>query len=112
MKDDSGEVISKKVLDWLTGLITLAAALTTIFGVFFSEERAKPLAFVVALLLVLISGSVFIYQRRRAAKLKIAESQELLSATAALRGLLPFEEGDQLPGRARDVQELYTLGKK
>ena len=109
LKDDSGEAISKRVLDWLTGLITLAAALTTIFGVFFSEEKAKPLAFGIAFLLVLLSGGVFIYQRRRAAKLKITESLEPLSATAALRGLLPFEEGDQLPGRARDVQELYTL---
>jgi conflict system STAND superfamily ATPase/sulfatase-modifying factor enzyme 1 len=109
LKDDDGEVISKRVLDWLTGLITLAAALTTIFGVFFSEENAKPLAFGLALLLIVVSSGVFLYQRRQAAKLKITESPEPLSPSATLRGLLPFEEGDQLPGRARDIQELYTF---
>jgi len=110
LKDDSGEVISKKVLDWVTGIITLAAALSTVIGVFFSDDKkAQQFAYIAAFVLIAISGAIFIYQRRRAARLKIAESLEPLSASAALRGLLPFEEGDQLPGRARDVQELYTL---
>jgi formylglycine-generating enzyme required for sulfatase activity len=108
---DDGEAIPKKILDWVTGVITLAAALSTIIGVFFSgdDQKIQRFAYIAALLLLIISGIVFFYQRRRAAKLKIAESPEPLSATAALRGLLPFEEGDQLPGRARDIQELYTL---
>ena len=107
-KDDSSEVISKKMLDWLTGITSLAAALSTIFSAFLSDEK-KPLAYGIAFLLVIISGGIIVYQRRRAAKLKIAEASEPLSASAALRGLLPFEEGDELPGRGRDVQDLYTL---
>lgn len=109
LKDD-GEGISKRILDWWTGIITLAAALSTIIGVFFSDDKkAQQFAYIVAVVLIVVSGAIYLYQRRRAARLKIAESLEPLSASAALRGLLPFEEGDQLPGRARDVQEIYTL---
>ena len=108
-KDDDGEIISKTVLDWLTRVGAIAAALATLFAVFLSEEQAKPLAFGVAIALVAGSSVVFLYRRRRAAQLKIAEAPEPLQPHAALRGLLPFEEGDELPGRARDVQELNTL---
>jgi HEAT repeat protein len=117
-KDGSDETISKNVVDWLNqvgGLISaisgIAAALAAIFGLFFPNlgEDAQRITLGMAGVLAIGSGAVYLYQRRRAAKLKIAESLEPLSATAALRGLLPFEEGDQLPGRARDVQELYTL---
>ena len=109
LKND-GEGISKRILDWLTGIITLAAALSTIIGVFFSDDKkAQQFAYIAAFVLIVVSGTIFFYQRRRAAKLKIAESLEPLSASAALRGLLPFEDGDQLPGRSRDVQEIYTL---
>ena len=109
LKND-GEGISKRILDWLTGIITLAAAFSTIIGVFFSDDKkAQQFAYIAAFLLIVVSGAIFFYQRRRAARLKIGESLEPLSASAALRGLLPFEEGDELPGRARDVQELYTL---
>ncbi len=109
IKDDDGDVISKQILDWLTRIGAIAAALATVFAVFLSEEQAKPLAFAVAILLVAGSSVIFLYRRHRAARFKIADSLEPLALSAALRGLLPFEEGDQLPGRARDVQELYTL---
>jgi HEAT repeat protein len=109
-QDDGGEVISKRVLDWLAGVGAIATLLATIFGLFLDNAKnAQLYAFGVAILLAVVSSGVYFYQRRRAAKLKIAESLEPLSATASLRGLLPFEEGDQLPGRGRDVQELYTL---
>ena len=95
LKDDGGEAISKRVLDWLTGVGAIATLLATIFGLFLDEKNAKLYAFGMALFLAVISSTVYFYQRRRTAKLKIAESLEPLSATAALRGLLPFEEGDQ-----------------
>ncbi len=99
-KDDGGEAISKRVLDWLTGVGAIATLLATIFGLVLDDEKnAQLYAFGVAILLAIVSSGVFLYQRRRAAKLKIAESLEPVSATAALRGLSPFEEGDQLPGR-------------
>lgn len=118
LKDDGDKTISKNVLDWLNqvgGLISaitgIAAALAAIFGLFFPNlgEDAQRITLGVAGILAVGSGAVYFYRYRRAAKLKIAESLEPLSATAALRGLLPFEEGDQLPGRARDIQEIYTL---
>jgi len=110
MKDDSSEIISKNILNWLTGIITLAAALSTVIGVFFSDDKkAQQFAYIAAFVLIVVSGAIYFFQRRHAAKLKIAESSEPLSASAALRGLLPFEDGDELPGRARDVQEIYTL---
>lgn len=109
LKDDGGDTISKNVLDWLTRVGAIATVLATILGLFVSEDNAKKIAFVVAGVLAIGSGAVYFYQRRRAAKLKIAESLEPLAPSAALRGLLPFEEGDQLPGRSRDVLDLYTL---
>ncbi|MBI3913966.1 MAG: ATP-binding protein [Chloroflexi bacterium] len=108
-KEDGGEILSKNLLDWLTRVGAIATALATIIGVFFPSDEAKRAAFAVAILLAVGSGAVFYYQRRRAARFKIAEALEPLAPSAALRGLLPFEEGDALPGRARDVQELYTL---
>ena len=83
MKDDSGEIISKKILDWLTGIITLAAALSTVIGVFFSDDKkAQQFAYIAAVVLIVVSGAIYFYQRRRMAKLKIAESLEPLSASA------------------------------
>ncbi len=109
LKDDDGQILSKNVLDGLTRVGAIAAALATLFAVFLSEEQAKPLAFGVAIVLVAGSSVVFLYRRRRAARLKIVEAPEPLQPHAALRGLLPFEEGDELPRRARDIQELNTL---
>jgi len=109
IKGDGSEGISKKFLDWITGVSAIATILTTIFGLFGDNKKAQLWAFVAAIILALISSGIYLYQRRRAAKLKIAELQEPLSASAALRGLLPFEEGDELPGRGRDVQDIFTL---
>ncbi|HLP80800.1 MAG TPA: NACHT domain-containing protein, partial [Nitrosomonas sp.] len=36
-------------------------------------------------------------------------TSEPLASRSSLRGLLPFEDGDDLPGRSRDIQSLYTL---
>ncbi|HEU0291824.1 MAG TPA: ATP-binding protein [Anaerolineales bacterium] len=108
-KGDDSEVISKRFLDWLTGVSAIATILTTIFGLVGDNETAKVWAFGAAIVLALTSSGIYFYQRRRAAKLRISESLEPLSATAALRGLLPFEEGDDLPGRGRDVQDIHTL---
>jgi len=109
-QDDGSETISKNIINWLTGIVAIATLLGGILGLIIGNEKyANQLAYVAALLIGIVSSGVFFYQRRRTAKLKISESIEPVSPTAALRGLLPFEEGDQLPGRARDIQELYTL---
>jgi len=110
-KEDDGELFSQTVLDWLTWIGAIAAALATIFGVFFPDlnQDAQRLAYGVAILLVAGSATGYYYQRRRVTRFKISEPLEPLASSAALRGLLPFEEADALPGRARDVQELYTL---
>ncbi|MGH2523057.1 MAG: hypothetical protein ACRDH2_11190 [Anaerolineales bacterium] len=106
-KDDEGDVVPKRVLDWLTWAGGIATALATIFALFFPNlgEDAQRLAYGAAFLLLAASAAVFYYRRRRAARYKIAELLEPLASSAALRGLLPFEEGDLLPGRTRDVQE-------
>lgn len=49
------------------------------------------------------------WQRGRSARLRAEPLPAPVTPSAALRGLLPFEEGEPLPGRAHDVQELFTL---
>ncbi len=107
--DENGEGISKSILDWLTRVGLIATTLVAILSLIFREEDAKKIAYGVAILLAIISSAIIYYQHLRAKRLKIAELPEPLLPSAALRGLLPFEEGDQLPGRAREVQTLYTL---
>jgi len=117
-KDDNGEILSKSVLDWLTRLGAIATALTTIFALFFPNlgDDAKRLAYAVAILLLVGSGAVYYYQRRRVGRVEGVETVEVLpeveepsAPTAILRGSLPFEEGDLLPLRGKDIQQLYTL---
>ncbi len=109
IKDDDGEIISKNVLNWLTWIGALATALAAVLTLIIPDESAKRLSFFGALALAVAVAAIVYYRRRRTARLKFTESTEPLQASAALRGLLPFEEGDNLPGRARDVQGLYTL---
>jgi len=110
LKDGDGETISKNIVNWLTGIVAIATLLGGIFGLITGDEKyANQLAYIIALLIGVVSSAVFIFQRRRAARLKVADSAEPLSASAALRGLLPFEEGDELPGRGRDAQDIFTL---
>ena len=112
-KDDDGEIISKNILDWLTRVGAIATALAAIFAVFLSEEQARPLAFGVAILLAVGSSAVFLYRRRRAARLRIAKSTEPLQPRAALHGLLPFEETERAAREMAQVepeQPARTIG--
>jgi HEAT repeat protein len=108
-KNGDNELSSKRILELLTYVTAVGGALATIIGVFFPSDEAKRVAFAMAILLAISSGAVFYWQRRRAARMRISEPFEPLAPSAALRGLLPFEEGDTLPGRGRDVQDIYTL---
>ena len=111
--DDDGEIISKTVLDWLTRVGAIATALAAIFAMFLSEEQARPLAFGVAILLAVGSSAVFLYRRRRAARLRIAKSTEPLQPRAALHGLLPFEETERAAREMAQVepeQPARTIG--
>ena len=109
LKDKDDEKTLKKLLDWLAAIGGVAAFLVGILTVFIDEDNAKKIAWGVAIVLAIVSSIILFIQRQREKKLKIAEASEPLSPTATLRGLLPFEDGNQLPGRGRDVQDLYTL---
>jgi len=109
LKDKDDEKTLKKLLDWLAAIGGVAAFLVGILTLFLDEDNAKKIAWGIAIVLAITSSVILFIQRQREKKLKIAEAVEPLSPTATLRGLLPFEDGDQLPGRGRDVQDLYTL---
>ncbi|MBI1877346.1 MAG: ATP-binding protein, partial [Chloroflexi bacterium] len=101
---------TKSTLEWLTWIGAVGAALTTVIGVFVpSEVFAKQAAFAIALVLGVIFGVALYYRRRRAARAFFKEPLPPADARAALRFLLPFEEGDELPGRAGEAQDLYTM---
>ena len=109
---NNGDFVSQNVLDWLTRVGGIATALTTIIGLFFqNNEEAQRIAYGLAILLGTASLAIYYYRRQRAKRFAIPKVAEPLAPTAALRGLLPFEEGDELPGRARDAQDLITLVK-
>jgi hypothetical protein len=108
-EENESEYFSKWILDWLTRVGAIAAVLVPIIAQFFPDQDAQRLAYAAAILLLGGSAAIYWYQRRRNARLAIAEPPEQLAPTAALRGLLPFEEGDELHGRAHDEQLLYTL---
>jgi uncharacterized protein (UPF0147 family) len=110
-EENQGERFSKSLLHWLTVVGAIATALTTIVAILFPNlgDNAQRFAYALAILLLAGSAGIFAYQRWRQARLAITEPARQLAPTAALRGLLPFEDGDQLRGRAHDVQQLYTL---
>lgn len=110
MKEKDEEKLSKVVLDWLTNIVTFITILAGILGVFLPDQtNAEKYAWGLFIPLAVLSA-IFIYLRySRLQKKKIAKVTQPLAASATLRGLLPFEDGDPLPGRGRDVQDLYTL---
>ncbi len=116
LSDEDVDQLSKATLNALTrvGAIiaaigAIAAGLAVVLGLFFVKETAQQVAYATAILLAVSSAALFYFQRQRAARHQIREALEPLTPTASLRGLLPFEEGDELPGRRRDIQDLYTL---
>lgn len=108
--NEESDFIPKTILDWITRVGAIGTILVGIFGAFLPEENAKRFAWGVAFLLAIASTTVYFYKRHRTANLlKTAESLESLAPSATLRGLLPFEDGDELPGRSRDIQGINTL---
>ncbi len=114
--DDSRSPFSG--LEWLErlgsivgGVTVVAGALAWIVAFFFPDvrESAQSYATLGAILIAVGGFAFFFYRRRRARRYKIAPSAAPTEPSAALRGLLPFEEGDHLPGRAQDAQQLFTL---
>ncbi len=118
-KDNDDETISKSIADSLarisgilTALLALAGSVAAFIASVTSNDPIQQIAGMIATLFLIAAICLFAisyFQRKRKARLRFTESLEPLAASAALRGLLPFEEGDQLPGRRRDVQEIYTL---
>lgn len=110
-EEHENEGFSKGILNWLTLIGAVGAALSTIVAVLFPNigDNAQRIAYALTIVFFVGSAGIFAYQKRRKSRLTLTEPVEPLATTAALRGLLPFEEGDQLRGRAHDVQQLYTL---
>jgi hypothetical protein len=99
----------KKILEWVTWIVGVGTGLTTVIAVFLPEAFAKRVAFGIALILVAIFSAAFYYRRVLAARALPQEPTTPGEARAALRFLFPFEDGDELPGRAIEVQDLYTM---
>ena len=100
------ETIRKEILEWLTYITAIGGALAAIFGVFFPGDEAKRVAFLIAIPFVMTLVVVIYLRRQRVERPKCVE---LPGGKVVLRGLLPFEEGDELPERSQDVRDLYTL---
>jgi HEAT repeat protein len=107
-KDDGN--ISSKVMDWLTNIVTVVTIIVGLLSVVnVKEEEANKTAWTIFIFALMIVGTYQIYRYRRYQKLKIVEELVPITPTATLRGLLPFEDGDQLLGRRHNIQDLYTL---
>jgi hypothetical protein len=103
--------LTKQVVDWSQRIAAIGVALTTIVGALLAEDQvlAKQIAFAAAVLLVPVVPAAAWYRRRRATANALDEPPDSELARATLRFLLPFEDGDPLPGRASDVRDLYTM---
>ena len=110
MDNNKPTIFTDEVSTWLTRITGIGASLAAIFAVFFpqSGDTTKKVAFAVAILLGLCAIGLVAYSRRRSFRLNVAPGEPIPS-TAILRGLLPFEDGDQLLGRSGDLQALNTL---
>lgn len=107
--EESSKQFLEKLRGWFAAIAALAVALGAILGAFLAEETANRVALSAAVVVALVVAGVFGYRSWRASKLKVHESVEPLSEKAVLRGLLPFEAGDQLFGRDQVLAQLYTL---
>lgn len=116
--DNGGQTIFEKVSRWLTQISGLLSAITAVAAVIAfiittlipnSDQNWQWISLIVAILLALIRGLVFILEHRQTTQSLATGSTERFALTATLRGLLPFEDGQELPGRARDLQDLFTL---
>lgn len=105
-------------LQWLervggivAGIGVIATALAFVIGQLFpgNEAAAQTIGTAAATLLAGGSGAFFYFRWRRAQRFKVPQWRDPPGHTAALRGLLPFEQGDDLPGRKQDAQYLATL---
>jgi HEAT repeat protein len=116
--DSGGQTIFEKVSQWLTQVSGLLSAITAVAAIIafiittlipHADQNSRWISLIVAALLALIRGLVYVLERRQKTQLRVTGSTERFAPTATWRGPLPFEEGQQLPGRARNVQDLFTL---
>jgi hypothetical protein len=96
----------KSFQDRISALLAVVTTLLALLTIFLPENTAKGLAGIVALL-----GLSFWVWRFYQSLRKFRESYEKVAQLprSALRGLLPFEEGDELFGRNSDVMSLSAI---
>jgi hypothetical protein len=107
-QDTDGTILSKRILEWLTFITAAGGALATIISAVSGGDAKRP-AYAIAILFAMGLIIVIYLRRRRTRRLQIPEPIEPLGPSAALRGLLPFQEGEELPGRTQDVRDLFAL---
>ncbi len=97
------------LLNWLKWVSGVGALLGPIFALLFPNlgTNAQRLAIGLAILLGIGWAAISYYERQRSRPLLPPPPPP--DPKAGLRGLLPFEEGDQLFGREQDVRDLFTL---
>ncbi len=107
--DDPKSNPSDSLSPWLTRITSWGASLAIIIGGIFPKlgSRGQIVAFSIAGLLGITWA--FLTYRKKWRKVQSTYTEEVVSPTALLRGLLPFEDGDHLYGRAGDLQSLCTI---
>ena len=104
--DASTAKVTDPISDWLSKVSAWGVLLVSITGVFFPGQTAKIIAYSIALALGGVWAVLAYKKRTRSVS---SRSDENISPTAMLRGLLPFEDGDRLIGRGPDLQAVSTI---
>jgi hypothetical protein len=104
----SPETSWETVWKWVERVSWVLAIFSAIYVSTGPVDQTKTLFIIAGLVLVFIGAGLYIY-RKNLNHLKSARLVKPLSPTAALRGLLPFEDGQYLPGREHDAQNFNTI---
>jgi hypothetical protein len=97
------------LLPWIQRAGALAVALTSWIAAFLPiyPGLARPIAYSLAAIIT-VASAVWFYRSRPRVAAKPFPSTPLTEDTQ-LRGLLPFEDGDELIGRQADLADMMTI---
>lgn len=99
----------KGVQEQLALIVLLVGAVATLLSPFLPDKNASQIATVIALLIALSGGAILIYKKYHKTKYQVIKSTKRPNRKVAFRDLQPFEEGDNLFGRDRELARLNTM---
>jgi hypothetical protein len=110
---DTVTSLSNKVMAAIGAVAAVLGVAALLFPMFLSPRTKLAIAVILVVLVLIGSSLLTLYRsisgKRRAAWAASASIPEPIDTRAALRFLLPFEDGDELPGRGPEIQMLCTL---